>query len=138
MFEDIVYAHVKREGYPLTPNEMAANLQALADRIRIGDATCLGVTVVENYKDSVVLSQGFIGTNPHLDKPENGYHQRVEICNAGDQLPTLFGHFLSTVQITNEQDRSTNVVGFGFGGDYGNHVTIVDESDGDNNEEESE
>ncbi len=121
---DIATGTLKREGYDISKEDLAKELEAQADRIRNGTTSALAVTIVAKDKnDAIVVQNMFAATNPHRHDPESGHFIRAEITGLeGEDLAAVFDHYLNSIDVSFSDEcawfQSDTTMGIGYiGGD---------------------
>ena len=123
------------EGYDISKEDLAKELEAQADRIRQGITKAVSVTIVaKDNQDNVIVQNMFAGTNSHRDDPESGRLERAEITGLkGEELVETFNHYLNSIDMfySDEYAWSTgDDLGIGYiGGDDNRFVRFVSEGE---------
>lgn len=121
---DIAKGTLKREGYDISKEDLAKELEAQADRIRNGTTDALSVTIVaKDANNTVVVQNMFAATNPHRHDPESGHFVRAEITGLqGDDLAAVFDLYLNSIDVSFSDEgawcQTDTTMGIGYlGGD---------------------
>ena len=119
-----VNGKLNREGYDISKEDLAKELEAQADRIRQGITKAVSVTIVaKDNRDNVIVQNMFAGTSPHRHDPESGHFTRAEITGlGGEDLAAVFDLYLNSIDVSFSDEgawcQSDTTMGIGYiGGD---------------------
>ncbi len=130
-----VNGKLNREGYDISKEDLAKELEAQADRIRQGITKAVSVTIVaKDNQDNVIVQNMFAGTNPHRDDPESGRLERAEITGLkGEELVETFNLYLNSIDMLYSDENAWSTgddLGIGYiGGDDNRFVRFVSEGE---------